>query len=96
MACVDLDHVLPRNGTNSTGLSVDDNAPLQSGPLSGQVVRLRAEIRQSDESGARIDLKNFYQLLIQLLVNQGFEPKETTGLSSCRTVPCTMCRSRCC
>jgi CHAT domain-containing protein len=74
IAHVALDTVLPRDATNSAEFSVDGKAPIQTSPLGNLLVELRKEIRISDDQSARDNLNAFYQILIQPLVDQGFNP----------------------
>jgi CHAT domain-containing protein len=74
LAHVSLDQVLPRNSTNSMGISVDGKAPIQTSPLSEAVAELREGIRKNDDKSARDYLKVFHQILIQPLMDQGFRP----------------------
>jgi CHAT domain-containing protein len=71
-----LDQVLPRNSTNSLGMSIDGQAPVQMSPLSVAVAELRERIRKNDDRPARDNLKVFHQILIQPLVDQGFRPED--------------------
>jgi CHAT domain-containing protein len=76
MAHVSLDQVLPRNSTNSIGISVDGKAPIQASPLSVAVATLRVGIRKDDDRSTRSYLKLFHQVLIQPLMNLGFRPAD--------------------
>ena len=76
IAHVALDKVLPRNATNSAEFSADGKAPIQTSPLGNLLVALRNGIRISDDQSARVYLNQFYQILIQPLVDQGLDPSQ--------------------
>ena len=80
LAHVALDTLLPRNSTNSAAFAVDGAAPVQASPLGNLLVELRRDLRVSDDEAARTNLNVFYQILIQPLVEQGFNPGEYSRL----------------
>ena len=68
-----LDDIIPRDSSNTGSISVDGKAPLTFSPLSSVVANVREEIRTDRDDEARVDLNQFYKLLIQPLVARGLK-----------------------
>jgi CHAT domain-containing protein len=55
-------------------MSVDGRMPLQNSPLTNAVATLRTDIQNGDDDGAVANLSELYQLLIEPVIQLGFEP----------------------
>ena len=76
---LDLEKILPSKGMTGR-LGVDGRAPIDASPLGEAVIMLRTALRSANEKVTKQQLAAFHELLVQPLVQRGFQPEKYARL----------------